>query len=223
MNNRRIKVCSGAVALFVACAVDFLSMFILGSKCPGYSQISDPISYLGASTSPVSGLFSFIWIILGLLIMVFALGLRAACSPADRYVKIVFWLLILYGLGEGLGSGLFKTDFVNHSLSASFIIHDILGGIGIFALLTLMIIVPKIEGFSGSRSFLVFSKIVFFIGILLLLLFSQRFLRKWNSISAGIAEYTGFWQRLLLLDFYIYLIVIAVRTLKRRSDLTVPA
>jgi hypothetical protein len=152
----------------------------------------------------------------------FAIGFRTAYSSADRYVKIAFWLLILYGLGEGMGSGLFKADEINNSYTLSFIIHDILGGAGVTAILLLTLIVPKIDEFSSSQGFQIFSRIILILGILFLVLFTQRFIGSKNVISHEVAKYTGLWQRLLILDYYIYLIVIASKMVKRTVNVTIP-
>jgi len=223
MISRKIIVFTGAVACYVGCSGDFLSLYILGSKYPGYSHLTDPVSFLGSSVSPVSGLISVLWIILGVLMITFAFGFRAAYSPADRYVKIAFWLLVLYGLGEGMGSGLFKADRVNDSYTISFIIHDILGGAGVLAILVLTLIVQKIDEFSVSRGFQIFSHIILILGILFLILFTQRFIGSKNVISHEVAKYTGLWQRLLILDYYVYLIVIATRMVKSTVNVTIPA
>ena len=219
MIKRKIIVFTGAFACFIGCTGDFLSLFILGSKYPGYNQLSNTMSSLGSSASPVSDLISVLWIILGGLMVIFAIGFRTAYSPADRYANIAFWLLILYGLGEGLGSGLFKADLINNKYTFSFIIHDILGGAGVVAILILPVIVTRINQFSVSRDFLKFSRIVLILGILFLILFSFRFLAGKNIvISNKVAEYTGLWQRLLILDFYLYLCVIAFKMVEKQSD-----
>ena len=181
------------------------------------------MSSLGSSASPVSDIISVLWIILGVLMIIFAFGFRTAFSSGDKYVKIVFWLLILYGLGEGLGSGLFKADIINNKYSFSFIIHDILGGAGVVAILILPLIIIRIKQFSASRYFIKFSGIVLIMGILFLILFSFRFLAGKNIvISNKVAEYTGLWQRLLILDYYLYLCVIAVRMVRKQSDVIIP-
>lgn len=222
MNSRKIVVLTGVAACFAGCTGDFLSLYILGSKYPGYSHLADPVSFLGSSVSPVSDLISVLWVILGILMIIFALGFRTAYSSTDRNVKIAFWLLILYGLGEGLGSGLFKADEVNNSYTLSFIIHDILGGAGVFAILLLTVIVPRIDEFASNRNFQIFSRIILILGILFLVLFTQRFLGSKNFISHEVARYTGLWQRLLILDYYIYLNVIAFKMMVKTIGVTIP-
>ena len=203
---RKTLVVSGVIACIIACTGDFFFTFLYGSRYPGYSQISDTMSSLGASVSPVSDEISFWWVILGILIIIFALGFRIALSPADRFVKISFWMMILYGMGEGMGSGLFKADLIDNSQGSSFIIHDILGGTGVAAILILPLFVRKILPFSSSRTFVRYSRVVFISGLFCLILFSFRFI---SDSFSSLARYKGLWQRLFVLDYYLYMLVIA--------------
>jgi hypothetical protein len=208
MTDRKIIIYAGSVACFAGCAGDFLSLFILGPQYHGYSQLFDTMSALGASDSPVSDIISAWWVILGILMLVFAFGFRSAYLPANKYVKTVFWLLIFYGLGEGLGSGLFKADRIAGSYTTSFIIHDILGGAGVAALLILPLIVTRIKPSFSGPGFIRFSNVTLVLGTLFLILFSFRFFGNTENI---IAKYRGLWQRLFVLVYYIYMIVISIR------------
>ncbi len=212
MINRKVVVLSGAFACIAGCIGDFAALFILGHEYPGYSQLHDTMSSLGSSVSPVSDIISILWIILGILMIMFAFGFRAAYSPGDKYVKIVFWLLILYGLGEGLGSGLFKADRVSGSYTTSFIVHDILGGAGVVAILILPLIVQKIKPFFSNPGFIRFSRITLILGILFLVLFSFRFVGNENNL---LSRYKGLWQRLFILNSYIYISFIAFRMIRK--------
>jgi hypothetical protein len=208
MINRKVVVLTGAFVCIAGCIGDFLSFFILGPEYPGYSQLSDTMSSLGSSLSPVSEIISICWIILGILMIIFAFGFKTAYSPGNKYLKIAFWLIILYGLGEGLGSGLFKADRVSGSYTTSFLVHDILGGAGVIAILILPLFVVKIKPFFSSRGFIGFSHITLILGALFLILFSFRFIENGNNI---IADYKGLWQRLFVLVYYIYLMTISVK------------
>jgi hypothetical protein len=212
MINRKILVFAGSAACFAGCTCDFISLFILGPEYPGYSQVYDTMSSLGSSASPVSDIISIWWVILGILMIIFAFGFRAAYASGDKYVKIVFWLLILYGLGEGLGSGLFKADRVSGSYTTSFIVHDILGGAGVVAILIMPLIVQKIKPFFSNPGFIGFSWITFVLGTLFLVLFSFRFIGNENDI---LAKYKGLWQRLFILNSYIYISFIAFRMIRK--------
>lgn len=208
MINRKILVYAGSAACFIGCIGDFLSLFILGSHYPGYSQLHETMSSLGSTASPVSGIISAMWVILGLLMIVFAFGFKEALPRDDKYVKAVFWLLILYGLGEGAGSGLFKADTVSGTYTISFIVHDILGSAGLIAILILPLIVQKIKPYFSGRCFLRYSVITVVSGTLFLVLFSFRFIGNENNTLSSLK---GLWQRLFVLVYYIYLTVLAIK------------
>lgn len=208
MFDRKFIVFTGSAACVAGCAGDFLSLFILGKKYPGYSQLFDTMSSLGSSASPVSDKISVLWVILGVLIIIFAFGFRTAYSSGNKYVKIVFWLLILYGMGEGLGSGLFKADHIAGSYTTSLIIHDVLGGAGVAAILILPLIVTKIKPFFSSPGFKIFSRITLILGTFFLILFTFRFLPDGENI---LARYKGLWQRMFVMVYYIYMIAIGIK------------
>jgi hypothetical membrane protein len=102
------------IACIIACVGEFVSLFILGEYYPGYSQLKDTMSSLGVSCSPVSSEISIWWIIMGVLFIIFAFGLEKAFFNKGRYAKIAAGLIICYGLGEGIGSGVFKADLINN-------------------------------------------------------------------------------------------------------------
>lgn len=211
MINRKILVYAGSAACFIGCIGDFLSLFILGSHYPGYSQLHDTMSSLGSTASPVSGIISAMWVILGLLMIVFAFGFKEAFPRDDKYVKAVFWLLILYGLGEGAGSGLFKADTVSGTYTISFIVHDILGSAGLIAILILPLIVQKIKPYFSGRCFIRYSVITVVSGTLFLVLFSFRFI---GNETNALSSLKGLWQRLFVLVYYIYLTVLAIKMIR---------
>ena len=207
MNNLRpVVVILGASACLAACVGDFLFTFLLGSRYPGYNQITDVMSLLGTTGSPVSHIISLWWITLGFLIIIFAIGFRVAFSPSGIYLTFSFWLLVIYGAGEGIGSGLFKANGAENSMTSSYIFHDIFSGAGILAILILPLAVARILPFSMSLVFRRFSWFVIISGTLLLILFTFRFT---GSVSTFPVKYTGLWQRLFVFDYYIYLLVIA--------------
>jgi len=208
MNDRKILVFAGSAACFTGCIGDFISLFILGPAYPGYSQLYDTMSSLGSSLSPVSDFISVWWIILGILMIIFAFGFRAAYSADGKNAKTVFWLLILYGLGEGLGSGLFKADRISGSYTTSFIIHDILGGAGVFALLILPVFTCEIKHLCQSPVFKWYSRITIILGTFFLVLFSFRFI---GNETEFLVKYKGLWQRLFIIVYYIYLMTVAFK------------
>lgn len=205
---------AGSIACFIACIGDFWVTFTLGEYKPGYSHLLHTMSMLGVSSSPVSAIISAWWILLGLLMIFFAIGFAQAFVYRQWEVKISTWLIILYGLGEGLGSGLFKADRVNNSLTLAGNIHEVMGAVGTIALLTLPLLMIRIIPRSSNPGFHTLSWIVFITGFSMLLMFLFRF----SSFHLeGLLIYKGLWQRLFVLDYYIYLIVIAVIMIKKQQ------
>jgi hypothetical protein len=214
MIKKKSLIIIASIACITACIGDFLATFALGDYYPGYSQLSNTMSLLGVTASPVSGIISTWWIILGFMIILFAFGFSKAFGYDKKYVKIATWLLIFYGLGEGIGSGLFKADHVNNALTTTAIIHEILGGIGIFAILVLPLVMKKIISRNTNPGFQTLSLIVFFGGIVFIALFSFRlFHQEINNVT----HYKGLWQRLFIFDYYLYLIVIAMMMIKKQQ------
>ena len=212
--NKKTIIIAGSIACFTGCIGDFWVTYVLGEYDPGYSQLNNTMSALGISSSPVSDIISTWWILLGFLMILFAFGLGKAFDYDNKFVKIAVWLIVIYGLGEGMGSGIFKADHVNNSMTLSAIMHEIMGGIGIAAILVLPIVMRKIIPQAKNPGFHTISLIVFFVGIFLLAMFLIRFFpQKINDPSL----YKGLWQRLFILDYYFYMIVIAVIMIKKQQ------
>ena len=213
MKNQISYLFFSAFACFTACVGEFIALFVLGSFFPGYSQIKDTMSSLGSSKSPVSNEISLWWIIMGLLFIIFAIGFYKAFK-VKRYVSLASWLIALYGLGEGIASGVFKVNNNNTALTNSAIIHDIIGGIGVTAILILPLILQKMFAKDEMPIFYRMSQIVFIIGIVTIFLFLFRYLGNINNV---VSIYKGIWQRLFMLNTYIYLATIAVLMIKNRK------
>jgi hypothetical protein len=212
MINKKSLILIASIACFTACIGDFWVTFVLGDYKPGYSQLRNTMSLLGVTTSPVSGIISLWWIILGLLIILFAIGFGKAFGYHKRPVQIATWLIISYGVGEGLGSGLFKDDLMNKTVTLSGDIHEILGGIGTSAILILPFIVKIIIPRATNPGFHTLSLSVFILGVFFLAMFLLRLI---PYESNDILLYKGLWQRLFILVYYIYLMVIAVIMIKK--------
>lgn len=200
-------------ACFIASIGEFVSIFALGQFYPGYSQLKDTMSALGASVSPVSNIISTWWVIMGFLMIFFGLMFKRAFQENGRYVSLASWLIVLYGFGEGIGSGAFKANFVAGEFTSSAIVHDFLGGIGVVAILLLPLVMLKVISRAKMPRFHRMSKIMFVTGIVTILLFLFRFSTSDHSF---LAEYKGLWQRLYMLNTYIYLATVAVIMAQQR-------
>ena len=199
---RKILIISGIIACFIACIGDFAVTFIFGSRYPGYSQLHDTMSALGASASPVTGIISAWWMLMGVLFILFAIAFRLSFRP-DSYVKTASLLIVLYGLGEGLGSGIFKADPSGRTFISSYMVHNFVGGIGVIAIMALPLIMKKIIHRDANPLFCHISNLVFAAGILFIMLFLFRF-----GGTGVVAALKGLWQRLFVLNSYLYLLLL---------------
>jgi hypothetical protein len=197
----------------VACVGGFAALFVFGSLFPGYSPWKDTISYLGMSASPVSDEISTCWILVGVMLIFFGTGFNKVFSENRKYVNIASWLIILYGLGDEIGSGAFKADLVGDRMSMAYIIHDTIGGIGVTGILFLPLIMLKVINKDEMTLFRRFSKVIFITGIITVGLFLFRFA---PDQTIFLAVYKGVWQRMFTLNLYIYFITIALIIIKRQ-------
>jgi hypothetical protein len=214
-NSRRYTVVSAA-ACFTACIGEFVAMFVYGAQYPGYSHLKDTMSSMGASVSPVSDEISVWWVTMGVLLIMFGTGLNKAFSEKGKYASYASWLVILYGIGEGIGSGVFKANRISNELSTSALIHDFLGGIGVITILLFPLIMQKVITKKEMPFFHRMSQIIFISGIITVVLFLFRYSQIENNF---VAVYKGLWQRLFMLNTYIYLFTTAVLMIRRQKHL----
>jgi hypothetical protein len=213
MDRSRQIIYFSSIACWIACIGEFAFVFILGQYYTGYNQLKDTMSSLGVSKSPVSDEISLWWIVAGFLFMFFAFGLKKAFSDRGKNSGLAALLVFIYGLGEGIGSGAFKADRIHDTLTLSAIIHDAVGGLGVAAALMLPLVMMKIIPANESGLFHRFSKIIFVFGLIAVALFEFRYVFPESSI----AVYKGLWQRLYMLDFYVYLTIVAMIMVRRRN------
>jgi hypothetical protein len=214
LKNSSKYIIASAMACIITCIGDFMSIFVFGAFFPGFSHLKDTVSSLGSSISPVSDEISIWWILTGILFIFFATGFKKEFSRKGANTKFASWSIILYGFGEGIGSGAFKADHLVNGITTSAIIHNILGGIGLTAILLLPLIMQRVITKNEMQSFHRISKIVFISGIITLLLFLLRYLFNEDNFFT---IYKGLWQRLFMLNTYIYLITIAILMIKRQK------
>lgn len=202
-----------AQVCILACIGDIVILFVLGKYFPGYSQLKDTISHLGSTVSPVSKLISTWSVLLGIIFITFGITFKKVFADKGKISELASWLIILYGIGEGIGSGIFKADQIANLPTTSGIIHEIFGAIGVFSVVILPLIASKVITKEEKSSFQLISKIVFVLGLTLLLLFVFRFS---NYKASFLFIYKGLWQRLFLFNIYIYLSTIAFLIIKRQ-------
>jgi hypothetical protein len=212
---RKAMVTLSVLLCIAGCLADLVLLYVFGNHIPGYSQMTCTISSMGISGSPVSLAFSIWSVILGVFFIFFGLGFREVFQKGGKSSRNASWLIITYGLGEGIASGVFKADHINGSLTIISLMHNVLGGIGVIAVILLPMVMMKIFRHGLFPLFYRFSQVVWGIGLIFILLFSLRILFHEDSI---IYTCKGLWQRIFLVDYYLYFTVIAVLVLKKLNN-----
>ena len=197
---------SSAILCMGGCITDLVLNYVFGKQIPGYNQLSHTLSSLGVSGSPVAQEVTIWLVILGFIFMFFAFGFLYLFRAQGKDVKKAFWIILLYSLGECIASGVFRADRVNGELTNMAILHDLLGGIGVVALLLLPLVMRKIFDAFRYPLFFRLSGIVFIAGICFTGLFLFRMEYFANTV---LHDYAGLWQRLFLVNYYSYIIAIA--------------
>lgn len=201
-----------AVSCLIVCAGDFVVTFTLGALYPGYNFIDQSESYLGTADSPVAKYMSIWGVMFCILLIIFAWGLRKTIFSAGKWEAVVVWSIVLYGFGEGAGSGLFPYDHVNNTLSFSGELHSFFAAVGGVAIAIIPFACSKIfskDLFPRLNDYCVSA---FVGGLVLITLF---LLSKY-----GFIPFKGLLQRVFILNYHLFLSVLAVIML---NEIRVPS
>lgn len=212
--NKNITFAS-AILCIIGCFTDLVLIFIFGNQIPGFNQLTSTLSSLGISTSPVAGEVTVWSVILGIIFIFYAIGFRLAFQKFGKAVVVATWLIIFYALGENIASGIFRADSINGKLTTLAYLHDVLGGIGVASLLILPYVMQKIFTRFSYPLFNRYSRLAWLVGIIATIFFSFRL--EYFS-GTFLYTYSGLWQRIFLVDYYIYFVVIAFMIM-RETDL----
>jgi len=176
--------------------------FTLGVLYTRYNFLNQSESYLGNSQSPVSVYMNAWELLFCLLLVIFAMAVKKSRFNKGKWIAAFIWLIIVYGVGEGAGSGLFPYDFVGDELTLSGYLHSFFSGIGIAALIIIPLVSLKIFPKTAFPIMYFYSLIVFITGLLFVLLFLIS--------KQMIIPYKGLWQRIFLFQYHLYLIIFAI-------------
>jgi hypothetical protein len=199
-----------ALSGIAGCLVDMGGTFILGNRIEGYHQLKDTLSQMGILSSPVAKEVSICWVAMGILLMLFAVGIRIAYEDRKKIAGIATLLVILYGFGEGMISGLFPADKAGEVHTWTGIVHNAISGVGVLAIMIFPLVIRRI-----IPELRIVSLIVFFIGATGVILFGIG--RLISSHDHFLAVYKGSWQRLYVMVYYLFIIIIAVKEIAAGS------
>jgi hypothetical protein len=188
---------------FAACIGDFVITFLIGFLHKDYNFLSQSQSYLGTANSPVAFYMNAWGVLFSVLFLLFAYALYRTAFAKGRWQHAVVWLIVVYGLGEGLGSGLFPYEHIGNELTLSGKLHSLFSGLGVTALMIVPFALLKAMPRRKFRTLREISRFVGWSGLLLVIIFLFS--------KEGLIPFRGLWQRLFLLDYYWLLMTIAVK------------
>jgi hypothetical protein len=180
--------------------------YLLGTWYPGYKQLLQPMSDLGEKGCPVAGIISTWWMIMGLMFVVFGYGFCRAFPDQRRFARTTGWMLALYGVGEGLGSGLMPGTPGKAFQTPASVVHNLLGGIGVAAAVLLPFIIMKTYNARRLPDLYWYSWFTTVAGIFFFILFS---ISTFYHPEGRWISYSGLWQRLFMSVYYIFFICLA--------------
>jgi hypothetical protein len=216
INRKHFALFASWACIFV-CLSDFVITYTLGKQYPEYRLMADPISNLGASVSPIALYISAWWIMIGIIFILFGISFKNLFADKGKPTLITCWIIIIYGIGEGIGSGIFPYNFIGNKITLMGIFHEIFGGVAIFIILVLPLVLRKIFTRQNNLFLFRFLLILFYAGILMMTLLSiSRFPGSGNNFFTGSF---GVWQFLLTLVIYCNLIAMAIMMLRKLRSL----
>jgi len=202
--SSRLAACCGVVGPIMFT----LAWIVSGAAWPGYAPRSQFISELAASDAPHGGAMVAAFLLLGVLVLIFARGLWGTLGV------VVPALIGVFGAGS-IGSGIARCDPGCGGASFANQAHTIItyGGLGALTLATLAL--PFVVGRDPSpaaagtrRGYRVYSALT---GVLAAIIFVRGF-EAFGGVGLG--------QRLFVGLLFLWLVVLAVRL--GQGDLTPP-
>jgi hypothetical protein len=205
----------GSLCGLAAFMGDFVVTSVLGYLYPGYHFLYQSQSELGISKSPVAVYMNAWGVIFSILVLVFAFALRKTIFSKGKWQRAAVWMLVIYGIGEGMGSGLFPNDKIGGQPTVSAIMHSIFSGIGDAGIVLLPYCLMKIF---SKKDFPKLHGFAWFVGISGPLLIICFFLAGQHWIPLK-----GLWQRIYLLDYYVLVAILSVYLFNVRISFPAPA
>lgn len=195
----------GIISFWLFFVLEIATDIWFGSKFPGYDWKTQSLSYIGQSGSPMEQ-----WVLLWGVVSVILITLFAhtfyKIYKSKKWASIATFFLIIYGLGEGLGSGCFPINPPHTLITIDGSLHNIFSAIGDAGLVLLpfvfMLMFPKKE----NQKLHIYLWSVVGIGLLMVSFF---LIAKYFPQNNFILSFKGVWQRIYLFNYYMMLLVIS--------------
>jgi len=210
MTGKKTIIWVGLVSFWLFFILEITTDIWFSSKFPGYNWRTQSLSYLGQSGSPIEQLVSTWGIFFTVMVSLFVIAFYQVYQ-SNRWVRFAAFSLLIYGLGEGLGSGCFPINPPDTVIDLDGKLHNIFSGIGDTGIVLLpfflMLMFPRNE----NRKLHIYLWIVVGTGITMASFFLSA---KYFHHDNFILDYKGVWQRIYTLDYYVMLIVLSLRMVR---------
>lgn len=182
--------------------IDVVIFYILGALTPGYNSLTKTISELGETGAQYALLTSIYFIISGIIIILFSLGLNEGITES-KGSWIGPFLLAMEGGFDFIGSGVFPCDVDCAGQTFSGMMHYVVSLVGLVCLTLAPFFIwktlKKDEKWAG------YEKFSLIMGILLL------FLVGFFMISFITQLLVGLLQRILYYTYLTWIFVLAIK------------
>lgn len=213
MTGRNITIRIGLISIWLFFILEFTTDIWFGSIYPGYDWKTQSISYLGQSGSPIEQWVSIWGIFFTMLISVFTWSFYHVYKSVE-WAKIAALALLIYGLGEGIGSGCFPIDPPTMDITLKGKLHNLFSGIGDTGIVLLPFIFMFMFPRKENRKLHAYLWIVVGIGSVMAGFF---LIAKYYQPDNYILDYKGMWQRIYTFNYYVMLLVISLKMFRKIS------
>lgn len=196
------------LAGILASVVNTSAIIILDLAVPGYNSTEQYVSEFGTIPGVTSIIVSAWWIINGIILMLFSLGLNNAMEKSGRLSFAGPLFICLYGLLDSIGSAVFPMDVAETTFSG--VMHTLLSFIGItaviFSPLALVNRMKKDPAWNRLVPFTWTAQVFFWaVYIVCILAFAD----------ICFSRYVGLLQRVFIFAADIWIVVLGFNALKR--------
>jgi len=200
-----------AVGAVLACAGDLLVPLVIGRSYPGYSHLRDVMSALGTRESPVARWMNGWWVVFGVLMMAFGIGVALAFPSTGDAGRVLACQFLVFGLGAGIGAGLFPMDPVGAPTTLTGWLHGLVGSVGFVALGFAPLVTLWAVSRAGTPWLWWLAAIVQGLGLVVFAVIVV----SGHSRGEGVLSWAGLWQRVFLAVIYVYVAAMAVEVARR--------
>lgn len=200
MNMERVV----SICLIVTMIIDVVLPFVLARFYRGFKHKTTALSVLGSKQSPTKNVYNVWCIISGVVFCIFAVVLNI--KALSGYGIAIMILLVAYGVGCEIMSGLFPLDSDCEYKDVSSKVHGYGSAIGFTALL----FVPLVMGLmltSINTALAVISFVAFGVAFVF---FAFFIMGEKDKFAKTVLRYGGLWQRLVMVAVYAPIIALCI-------------